>query len=88
MSTLSSNKLGKALYKNRQCYELELNKRLDPIEREKTRVSHNLDYASHIFLRNRREQREKWIEHDKKYGEFYRTKCHSSTKKFNKFFWS
>lgn len=85
MSMLPSNKYGKVLYKKSQFYKLELNKCLDPIEREKIRASHRMDCASHAFIINCKERREKWIEHDKKYGEFYRAKSRS-LKKFNKYF--
>lgn len=83
MSSLR-NKFGEALYKDRMSYERELNRRLDRIERDKVRVSHNMDAASQVFLNNAKERRDKWTDYDHKYRKYYRTICRGTqAKKFD-----
>ena len=83
MSTLR-NQFGEALYKDRMSYEKELNRRLDRIERDKIRVSHNMDSASQVFLNSAKQRRERWTTYDHKYRQYYRTICRGiQEKKFD-----
>lgn len=69
------SKYAEALYKNEASYDKEIDRRVERLQVEYMRSSHQVDAGSQIFLNKVRQKRSKWIQDDLKYRDYYRLVC-------------
>ena len=69
------SKYAEALYKNEASYDKEIDRRVERLQIDYTRSSHQVDAGSQIFLNKVRQKRSKWIQDDLKYRDYYRLVC-------------
>jgi hypothetical protein len=69
------SKYAEALYKNESSFDKEINRRFQRLNMDYARSSSIVDSGSQVFLNRIRQKRNKWIQDDLRYREYYRTVC-------------
>jgi len=69
------SKYAEALYKNESSFDKEINRRFQRLNMDYARSSNIVDSGSQVFLNRVRQKRNKWVQDDLRYREYYRTVC-------------